>query len=498
MHSDRDLAFLPPAQSEELLPPIGLWTILSGTFLVGACTVAMILAATVKYNVVVKANATVRPAGELRLVQTPVAGTIKSIKVKENQIVESGEILAYLDDSRLQTQISQLQGNIKQAKQQLEQLAAQINLLDRQVIAETALNDRAIAFAEAEFNLNNRHYRDSQITSTAQVQEAEANLRQAENELTQVQTELQSAKAILASSEASLQAAITKKNRYQTILKSGAIAQQQFDEAKLEVEQQRQTLNSQKALVAKQHQIIEEQQQAIEAAKARLKGILAASDPTDAEVTMAQEKIAQAKAMGQSKLSLLAQQQEQNIERQAEIQNQLNSNQDELKQIETELRGTVIRASATGTIQELNLRNDHQFVQPGDIIAKIAPGNSLLEIKALAASQDIDRVEIGQTVQMRVSACPYPDYGTLQGTVRSISPDAAVPEKRHTNALKTIDDVADNAKYEVTIEPKSRLLTAFKRDCVIKPGMEGRADIISRKETVLQFVLRKARLITDL
>jgi HlyD family secretion protein len=36
------------------------------------------------------------------------------------------------------------------------------------------------------------------------------------------------------------------------------------------------------------------------------------------------------------------------------------------------------------------------------------------------------------------------------------------------------------------------------RQCYIQSGMEAKADIISKEETALQFILRKARLITDL
>ncbi len=52
--------------------------------------------------------------------------------------------------------------------------------------------------------------------------------------------------------------------------------------------------------------------------------------------------------------------------------------------------------------------------------------------------------------------------------------------------------------YEVTIEPDSLSLGKGDRQCTLQLGMEGRADIITREETVLKFLLRKARLLTDL
>jgi HlyD family secretion protein len=87
---------------------------------------------------------------------------------------------------------------------------------------------------------------------------------------------------------------------------------------------------------------------------------------------------------------------------------------------------------------------------------------------------------------MRISAYPYPDYGTLSGAVRSISADVISP--------------SDNSMpyYEVTIQAERLYLNKGEHHYPIQPGMEITADIISKEETVLTFFLRKARLITDL
>lgn len=176
-----------------------------------------------------------------------------------------------------------------------------------------------------------------------------------------------------------------------------------------------------------------------------------------------------------------------------ELLNQLNRDRNELKQVETELTGTVIRASASGIIQQLNLRNTEQVVNSGDAIAQIAPTEAPLVIKAQIHSQDIGKVETGQRVQMRVSACSYPDYGTLPGTVSAISPDAISPQQNGVNTTNTASPA-----YDVTILPERLQLNSNGQNCLIQSGMEGRADIITTEETVLSFILRKARLLTDL
>ena len=102
---------------------------------------------------------------------------------------------------------------------------------------------------------------------------------------------------------------------------------------------------------------------------------------------------------------------------------------------------------------------------------------------------------------MRVSACPYSDYGTLKGKVTAIAPDAAFPEPDNPNLPSTANTPSQQrgaALYEVAIEPNNRSLGKENNQCAIQLGMEGQTDIITREETVMKFLLRKARLTTNL
>ena len=436
MLSDSNPDFLRPVSSDEFLPPISRWTTLGGVFLVGTFGVAVMLAAYSKYNITVKAAAVVRPTGELRIVQASTEGTIKSLLVKENQVVKQGDAIAILDNSQLQTKKSQLQGNIQNNQLQLSQIAAQISALDSQQKAEWNLMNRNIAVSQADLGRNQRDYQEKQVTTKAEVQEAQA----------------------------SLDLARAQMNQYQQLANTGAIAQLQ----------------------------IKEKEEAFKAAQARLQRAKATLNPSAAPVAIANERIAQERARGESTLATLNKEGKTLIQRQIEIRNQLNSDARELKQIGMELQKSVIRAPASGTILKLELRNASQVVRAAEPIAQIAPSNTPIVVKARVAAQDIGKVAVGQKVQMRVSAYPYPDYGTLTGKVSAIAPDAIAPESNNANAP------AVAPSYEVTIQPEKTNLLKGDRPYPIQPGMEIAAEIISREETVLTFILRKARLLTDL
>ncbi|MEH2003062.1 MAG: HlyD family efflux transporter periplasmic adaptor subunit [Nostoc sp.] len=440
---DPQADFVRLVQNDEYLPPISIWTRLGGIFLIGSVGATFALTSVIEYNVIVKADATVRPTGEIRLVQASAEGTIISIKVKENQVVKKGDTIALIDNSQLQSKKSQILGNIQQNQLQRSQINAQLTALKAQMAAESSAMGQAISSAKADLNRNKRDYQDRQITSEADVQEIQASVELAKEEL----------------------------KRYEQLGNTGAIAALE----------------------------IKEKEQAFKAATARLEHAKAGLNPSNANVAIAQERIAQESTKGQSTLAQLNKEKEEIIRREVEIQNQISSAQQELKQVFTELQKTVVRTSEAGTILKLELRNTGQVVRPGDVIAQIAPNNAPLLIKSRVAASDISKVKVCKVakvtkcpegeVQMRFSAYPYPDYGTLKGAVRGISADAITSQA---------NGIPIAPYYEVTIEPERLYLKRGDISYPLQAGMEVTADIISKKETLLKFILRKARLLTDL
>ncbi|MEG4622831.1 HlyD family efflux transporter periplasmic adaptor subunit [Microcoleus sp. w1-18aA5] len=510
MTNDSSFDFLRTAKPDEFLPPISRWITAGGLFLLATFGGAIALAAVAKYNVTVRVPATVRPAGEIRIVEAATAGTVKSIQVKENQAVKQGDTIALIDSSQLLTKQSQLQGNIQQNQLQLRQIAAQISALDDRLAAETQAMEGAVASAQADLSRSQRDYGERQITSLAEVEAAKANLQLAQSEwekslpeLQKEQASLQTAAANLKAAQANLKAAVSKRDRYQSIQETGAISLDLLEETKLAAQQQEQAVAGQKAAVEAQKKAVESQrktvdrqQQAVEVSAAKLKVVEAALNPSGAPVAIAQQRIAQEKAKGEAALAALKKEQLVSIQNRADIENQINRDRQELKQIDTELAKSVVRSPVDGTILKLNLRNPGQTAQLGAAIAQIAPANAAIVVKARVAAPDIGKIAIGQTSILRISAYPYPDYGVLEAKVSAIAPDAIAGENNSP------------PYYEVTVIPQRTYLV--KRDRAIsqsadqqccqyhiQAGMEVTADIISRQETVLTFILRKARMLAD-
>ncbi|KYC41096.1 hemolysin D [Scytonema hofmannii PCC 7110] len=502
MLSHSNSEFLPPIQENEFLPPISRWTTFGGLFILCVLGLAFPVAAVAKYKVTVKGQAVVRPAGELRIVQAASEGLVMRVWVKENQAIKKGDIIASIDDSRLQTKKSQLQSNIHQSRLQLVQINAQLDAIHSRIRAETDRSNRVIAAAEAELSGRTREYQDKTITSMTEVQEAEANVRMAQKELQKAFADLRSDRAKLGSTRATLTAAQSKRDRYQKVAKQGALSVDQFEEAQLAVNQQQQAVESQKAAIEAQKQTIERLKQAVVASVAKRQQAMAALNPTNAEVAIATQRIAQEKATGKASLATSDKERIALIQQRIEIYKQLERDIRELQQVKIDLSQTAITATADGIISKLNLRNPGQTVRVGEEIAQIAPNDVPLVVKASVASEEKSKLKEGQKVLLRVSACPYPDYGTLKGKVTAISPDAFTPQANGATTAAPTPTTTQKAAgvgafYEVTIEPENLSLHQGEKQCSVQLGMQGTADIVSREETVLQFFLRKARLIAD-
>lgn len=441
MSEIKSFPWLRPVKPDEFLPPVSRWTTVGGLILLSSVGIALVLSALLRYNVTVKAPAMIRPSGEVRLVQAEREGTIASIEVEPNQTVQQGDVMARLDRSQLETQKNQLTSNIQQSQLQLAQMQAQIRLLDTQIAAESRSTDQQVSVARSELDRNQQDYGTQQATTLADLAEAEAALAFARSEM----------------------------QRYEQLVESGAISQLQ----------------------------LEEKQAAVRTAVAQVSRAEAALNPSAAAVAIAQDRIAQAVDTGRATLATLKREQEALMQQRSEIQAQLVRDQQALQQTETALQNSVIRATSDGTVLRLNLRNADQVVQVGDTLAEIAPSNQALLVKVRIATQDIGKVKVGQTAHLRVSACPYPNYGTLKGSVTAISADAIVSNP--TELSPSPFPNSNNANYyEVTIQPEQTVLGQGDRLCPLQAGMAAEANIISRQETFLEFGLRQTRLLTNL
>jgi multidrug efflux pump subunit AcrA (membrane-fusion protein) len=479
---------LPSIKSQDFLPSISRWTTVGGILLVGSVAIAAGLSAITQYRITVPAPAQIRPAGELRLVQAATEGQVARILNRENQFVSRGEIIATLDNAKVIAQQNQLASQGKQIQLGLAQFDAQIRTIETQIQAESARERATIAAYRSKVTSIERNYHDKQLTAISAVQGSVANVNSAQNELRQAQAKLKANQADYLSEMAALKTAIVKKTRYQGVSKLGALSRNQIEETELAVEQQQQQVSSQQAVIEAQRQNIGKLQQNVKIATAKLQTAKTQLNPSNAEISIAKTSIPQEQATTASVIASLNREKQSLLQKKIELQREFDRNRQDLEKSKLQMRETHLVATTNGIIAKLNLRNPGQIVKMGEEVAQLLPERNPLAIEATVSPSEISKIEKGQRVEMKVSACPYPDYGTLGGKVTEISADTSQLEPNPKNPLSAV------SFYRVRVQPDKLLLQQGKNKCPIKLGMEGEAEIVTSQETFLQFLMRKARL----
>lgn len=88
----------------------------------------------------------------------------------------------------------------------------------------------------------------------------------------------------------------------------------------------------------------------------------------------------------------------------------------------------VISAPVSGTVQQLAVHTVGGVVTPAQPLMVIVPAHHPVEVVANVVNRDIGFIKPGQQVEVKVETFPFTRYGTLSGTVLSISQDAVADE----------------------------------------------------------------------
>jgi hypothetical protein len=151
-----------------------------------------------------------------------------------------------------------------------------------------------------------------------------------------------------------------------------------------------------------------------------------------------------------------------------------------------------VAALLGGTIALANAIPHHSTTQANAIVA---PNRT---IQALIPADSIDRIAPQQIAQMRVTACPYGEFGTLKGQVTTIAaqpvlakpaPSAIATDSiphggRYANAIQ----LSQPTLYAVTIQPQTLVLKQAAKSCPVRVGMQGKLDIVLREEPLARWL----------
>lgn len=184
----------------------------------------------------------------------------------------------------------------------------------------------------------------------------------------------------------------------------------------------------------------------------------------------------------------------------------------DLVKADDQLALTVLRAPISGTVQQLAVHTVGGVVTPAESLLTVVPDNQRLMVEASIKNQDIGFVYVGQTARVKIGAFDFTRFGTIDGTVMSISRDVVdqspyqPPQDDGYDSGAQPQSPADSAtKNPAQPEPQYLAHIALSRTAIetdqgtalLKPGMAVTADIKTGRRSVLSYLLTPITQVTS-
>jgi HlyD family secretion protein/epimerase transport system membrane fusion protein len=160
-----------------------------------------------------------------------------------------------------------------------------------------------------------------------------------------------------------------------------------------------------------------------------------------------------------------------------QVQAELNGIDEKLLASRDILRRTVIAAPVGGTVVNLKFKTVSGVIQPGVPILDIVPAEEKLIIEARISPIDIDVVHAGLKAQVQLSAFSRRSAPRIHGVVRSISADRMVEDGGKAFYLARVEVDRDEVER---IGPNIELVPGMPADVLIVTGERTLADYLLR------------------
>lgn len=138
-----------------------------------------------------------------------------------------------------------------------------------------------------------------------------------------------------------------------------------------------------------------------------------------------------------------------------------------------------LTAPGPGIVLELAQRTEGSVVNQGEPIMTLVPLDGNLEAEVNVAARDIGFIRAGDPVRLKLDAFPFQRHGILEGTLRTISPDAFEEDSPEGQVLT----------YRARVAVTKTELRAVPPDFHLFPGMALTAEIKVGSRRVITYLL---------
>lgn len=354
-----------------------------------------------------------------------ISGTVRSVLVKDNQIVKEGDLIATLDDGTFRAAADQAKANLAVAVAQARGAGVSVNLTEKtgsaQITqAQGGLGQASSGIASAKATVAQAHA--ALISASANKKRTQAAIAGAQAAVTTARANLASATASLAAYQANYDNAAREARRFATLAKAGADSQDKADQlataasaAKAAVDSAREQVNAAQAQ-------IEARQADLEAAREQSSAAEASIDQSKAQLNAAQEGIPQAIARQQQARGQLLQantaptQVAVSQTGKAQAEAKVEQARAALESALLQLSYCHIYAPVDGRISKKTVEVG-EFVQPGSPLMAVIPTENMWVVANFKETQ-MDALKLGAKALIYVDAFPGQP---IEGTIDSVS-----------------------------------------------------------------------------
>lgn len=384
------------------------------------------------------------PSSQIQVVQNLEGGLVKEILVREGQLVEKGQQLLLIDDTRFRSDFREREQQVANLTASVLQISASINSVEvnrdfdpdnwrQSVVLDYGKLTFPPTLEENQPQLTQRQkalYREDLDNLRSQLSVVDQQVQQKQQDLVEIEARVRNLR-----------------QSYQYARKELEITQPLADEG-----------------VVPRIELLKLQRQV---------------NDTRREMTSSELKIPVLKsALREAMLKRI----DAALTFRSDQQEKLNNAQDQLSELvesavglEDRVNRTVVNSPVTGKIKTLYVNTVGGVIQPGMDIVEIVPTEDTLLVEAKIAPKDIAFLRPNLHAIVKFSAYDFTKYGGLEGELEHISAD-------------TTQDDEGTSFYIVRVRTEK---TNFGQDAdlPIIPGMTASVDIITGKRTVLEYLL---------
>ncbi|TXH83463.1 MAG: HlyD family type I secretion periplasmic adaptor subunit [Rhizobium sp.] len=164
--------------------------------------------------------------------------------------------------------------------------------------------------------------------------------------------------------------------------------------------------------------------------------------------------------------------------------------EENIKSAQDRVRRADLKSPVNGIVNKLNVTTVGAVVQPGANLMDIVPLDDSLLVEGRIRPQDIAFIRPHQEAIVKITAYDSSVYGSLKGKVERISADTIADDKPERGEK-------GETFYRVMVRTDKNHLGTAENPLPIIPGMVTTVEILTGAKSVLDYIIKPARMLRD-